>query len=37
MVCHFKIMEYCFSDYEEWFECKFCGHTVPIYKYEGDR
>lgn len=25
--CHFTYMEYAWTDYEAWFECKHCGHT----------
>jgi hypothetical protein len=26
-MCHFRPMAYCFSDDEQWFECRICGHT----------
>jgi hypothetical protein len=34
--CHFTFMEVHASDYQEWFECKHCGHTIKISDFEGE-
>jgi len=35
--CHFMIMFYDCSDYEEWWECQHCGHTKLIHRENGER
>ncbi len=35
--CHFTHMEMQHSDYETWWECKYCGHTILIEVENGER